>query len=95
MAARNLYDPADVKIIWESKPFPTTSYNYAHDLNPELVEKIKQAFFSFELEGTALGKEFEGVSKFVPIDYEKDWDVIREIQEANGVEYTQEKLAAE
>jgi phosphonate transport system substrate-binding protein len=95
MAARNLYDPADVKIIWESKPFPTTSYNYAHDLSPELVEKIKQAFFSFELEGTALGKEFEGVSKFVPIDYKKDWDVIREIQEANGVEYTQEKLAAE
>lgn len=95
MAARNLYDPADVKIIWESKPFPTTSYNYAHNLKPELVEKIKEAFFSFELAGTALGKEFEGVSKFVPIEYKKDWDVIREIQEANGVEYTQEKLAAE
>lgn len=95
MAERGLYDPDEVKIIYESKPFPTTSYTYAHDLDPALVEKIKEAFFTFKLEGTALGKEFSNVSKFIPIDYKEDWDVIRQIQKANGVEYTQEKLANE
>ncbi|MFW6024110.1 MAG: phosphate/phosphite/phosphonate ABC transporter substrate-binding protein [Dichotomicrobium sp.] len=92
MADRGLYDPDEVKIIWESKPFPTTSYTHAHNLDPELVEKIKEAFFSFDFEGTALGEEFSGVSKFIPISYKDDWAVIREIQKANGVEYTRQNL---
>lgn len=92
MAERGLYDPEEVKIIWESSAFPTTSYTHAHNLDPELVEKIKEAFFSFDFEGTALGEEFQGVTKFVPITYQEDWAIIREIQEANGVEYTQQNL---
>ncbi|WFM69882.1 phosphate/phosphite/phosphonate ABC transporter substrate-binding protein [Halomonas sp. CKK8] len=92
MAARGLYDPEDVKIIYESDSFPTTSYNYAHNLHPDLVEKIEEAFFSFEFAGTELGEEFEGVEKFIPINYKDNWKVIRTIQEANGVEYTPENL---
>jgi phosphonate transport system substrate-binding protein len=95
MAERDLYDPESVRIVWESEPFPTTSYAYAHNLDPELREKIEEAFFSFDFEGTALGEEFAGVSKFVPITYEKDWAIIRQIQAANGVQYTPEALAAE
>ncbi len=95
MAERGLYDPEEMKIIWESDPFPTTSYTYAHDLDPALVEKIKQAFFSFDFAGTALGEEFKDVSKFVPISYKKDWAVIREIQAANGVKYTPQDLSKE
>lgn len=92
MAQRNLYDPADVKILYESEPFPTTSYTYAHNLHPDLVEKIKEAFFTFDMKGTALGEEFKGVTKFIPISYKKDWNVIRTIQKANGVVYTPENL---
>lgn len=95
MAERGLYDPEEVKIIWESDPFPTTSYTYAHNLDPALVEKIKEAFFSFDFAGTALGEEFQGVSKFIPISYQKDWAVIREIQKANGVQYTPQDLSKE
>ena len=94
MAERGLYDPADVRLIWESDPFPTTSFTVAHDLEPELAEKIKQAFFSFQFEGTKLGEEFQGVSKFIPITYKDQWAVIREIQANNGVEYTPQGLAA-
>lgn len=93
MAERGLYDPADVRKIWESDPFPTTSFTLAHDLAPELAEKIKEAFFTFEFEGTALGDEFEGVSKFIPITYKDQWAVIRQIQASNGVEYTPQGLA--
>lgn len=92
MAARKLYDPEKVKLIWESKRFPTTSYAVAHNLDPALVEKIKEAFFSFDFKDTALGKEFKDVSKFIPITYKNDWEVIREIQKANGVEYTPQNL---
>src|SRR3546814_10705146 len=79
MAERGLYDPEEVKIIFESRPFPTTSYTSAHNLAPELVEKIKEAFFTFKLEGTTLGEEFSGVSTFVPIEYKDDWEIIRTI----------------
>lgn len=92
MAARDLYDPEEVKIIYESDRFPTTSYNHAHNLHPDLVDKIEEAFFSFEFAGTELGKEFEGVEKFIPINYQEHWKVIRTIQEANGVEYTPDNL---
>jgi phosphonate transport system substrate-binding protein len=88
MAARDLYDPAEVKIIYETERFPTTSYNYVYNLHPDLIERIGEAFFSFDFEGTALGDEFEGVSKFIPINYQEHWQVIREIQEFNNVEYT-------
>ncbi len=88
MAARGLYDPEDVKIIYETDPFPTTSYNYVYNLHPDLVEKIEEAFFTFEFAGTALGEEFEGVERFIPINYQQHWNVIRTIQAANNVEYT-------
>jgi phosphonate transport system substrate-binding protein len=92
MAARGLYDPAEVKIIYETDPFPTTSYNYVYNLHPDVVELVKEAFFSFDFAGTALGEEFEGVDKFIPINYLQHWAVIRTIQEYNGVEYTEAGL---
>ncbi|WP_163559250.1 phosphate/phosphite/phosphonate ABC transporter substrate-binding protein [Halomonas sp. NO4] len=92
MAARDLYDPDEVRLIYESDSFPTTSYTYAHNLHPDLVDKIEEAFFSFDFAGTALGEEFEGVEKFIPINYQEHWKVIRTIQKANGVEYTPDNL---
>ena len=92
MAERGLYDPEEVKIVFESKRFPTTSYTYAHNLKPELIDKIKKAFFSFDMKGTELGEEFDGVTKFVPVTYQEDWEVIRDIQDANGVVYSQENV---
>lgn len=92
MAARGLYDPEDLRIIYETSPFPTTSYNYVYNLHPDLIAKIEEAFFSFDFEGTALGDEFEGLTQFVPINYQDDWAIIREIQTVNGVVYTPANL---
>ncbi len=92
MAARGLYDEEDVRMIWESDRFPTTSYNYAHNLNPELAKKIREAFYSFKFAGTELGEEFEGVETFIPINYKDNWKVIRTIQASNGVQYTRDNL---
>lgn len=92
MIARGVIDPSKLRVVYESQPFPTTSYAYAHNLAPELVKKIKKAFFTFDFRGTALGEEFSGVTQFVPITYKEDWQVIRDIQAANDVTYTQEGL---
>jgi phosphonate transport system substrate-binding protein len=76
--------------IYTSQTFPTTGYGVVYNLPPELQEKIKDAFFSFDWEGTALAEEFgrNGEDQFIPITFQEDWAVIRQIDEANGVTYT-------
>ena len=84
---------SDIRIIWESKPFPTTSYGFAHNLKPELQAKIRDAFLSFDWSGTALKKEFgKQADRFIPITFKAFWRDVRVIQEQNGVVYTQKSL---
>ena len=91
MADRGLFDPRDVRIIFETDPFPTTSYGYAHNLHPDLVKKIKEAFLTYKFAGTPLGEEFK-VDGFIEITYKDQWAQIRKINEYNGIEYTFEGL---
>jgi phosphonate transport system substrate-binding protein len=88
MIDRKVVEFAKIRSIYKSETFPTTGYGHAHNLDPKLVEKIKEAFFSFPWEGSALKAEFKKEDKFIPISYKKDWNVIRKIDEANGVKYT-------
>jgi phosphonate transport system substrate-binding protein len=90
MVDRGVVDPAKIRTIYKSQTFPTTGFGYAHNLDPTLAAKIRQAFFTFEWEGSALKKEFEksGEGKFISIVHKFDWDVIRKIDAANGIEYT-------
>ena len=88
MFDRKVVDPKKIRSVYKSDTFPTTGYGYAHNLDPKLVEKIKEAFFTFNWEGSALQKEFKKEGKFVPITHKKDWAVIRKIDAANGVKYT-------
>jgi phosphonate transport system substrate-binding protein len=88
MVERKVVDPAKIRTIYKSETFPTTGYGYAHNLDPKLVEKIKEAFFTFQWEGSALKAEFKNEDRFTPITYKRDWSVIRKIDAANGVKYT-------
>ncbi len=88
MIERKVFDPAKIRSIYKSQTFPTTGYGYAHNLDPKLVAKIKEAFFSFQWEGSALAAEFKKEAKFIPIEFKKDWDVLRKIDQATGVKYT-------
>ena len=84
---------SDIRVIWESKPFPTTSYGFAHNLNPDLQKKVRDAFLSFDWKGTALKKEFgKQADRFIPITFKSFWRDVRTIQEQNGVVYTQAAL---
>lgn len=90
MIEREVVTEDQLKIIYTSQTFPTTGYGVAHNLTPELQEKIKEAFFSFDWAGTKLEEEFSksGEAQFIPITFQEDWSVIRQIDEANGVSYT-------
>ncbi len=87
MFDRKVVDKAKIRTIYKSETFPTTSYGVVYNLEPKLAAKIKEAFLTFDWEGTALKVEFKGNDKFVPITFKKDWNVIRKIDAANGVKY--------
>ncbi len=88
MFERKVVDKAKIRTIYKSETFPTTGYGVAHNLDSKLVEKIKEGFFTFNWEGSALQAEFKGNDKFAPITYKKDWSVIRKIDAASGVKYS-------
>ncbi len=90
MVARNVLKASDVKIVYTSPVFPTAGFAYSHNLEPGLVQKIKEAFYSFKFEGTSVGREFKGRTGFLPVNYAKDWESVVGILEANGVVFTKE-----
>ena len=92
MIARGVVKADQLKVIYASQPFPTSGYGTVYNLKPELQEKIKQAFFSFNWEGSDLLKEFEKSEppqeKFIPISYKDKWQVVRQIDQAMDIKYT-------
>jgi len=90
MIARDVVSRDDLVTIYTSDTFPTTGYGTVYNLHPDLQASIEEAFFSFDWEGTALLREFEpqGESQFIPITFEENWAVIRQIDAAMGVTYS-------
>ncbi len=86
-------NPDDMVVIWESETFPTSSFGYAHDLKPELVEKIRKAFNEYRFT-PEMQKTFGGADRFYPVTYQKDWAIIRDIADANGESFNQAGLEA-
>ena len=88
MFERKVVDKARIRTIYKSETFPpraTASPTISIRRSPQ---KIKEAFFTFPWEGSALKAEFKTEDRFVPITYQKDWSVIRKIDAATGVKYT-------
>lgn len=90
MIEREVVSPDQIRSIYQSATFPTTGYGTVYNLTPELQQQIRDAFFSFEWEGSALAEEFSasGEEQFIEISFQEDWEVIRQIDEATGVSYS-------
>ena len=93
MRERGMFKKDDIRVVYESRPFPRTAFGVAYDLTPELQAKIKLAFTGFDFKGSALGKEFKDSKAFIGINYAEDWKTIRDIQKATGASYTAEDLS--
>lgn len=89
MIDRGVVSADDIVNLYTSETFPTTGYGTVYNLHPDLQESVREAFFSFDWEGTTLQEEFSrnGEEQFIPITFEEHWSVIRQINEAQGVEY--------
>lgn len=90
MFERDVVDEDQLVTLYQSQTFPTSSYGTVYNLEPELQDSIREAFFSYDWEGTALAEEFgqNGESQFIPITFEDEWAVIRTIDEENDVSYS-------
>lgn len=90
MIERDVIKADQIVSIYKSDTFPTTGYGVAHNLTPELQEKIREGFFSFEWAGSSLEEEFSksGEAQFIPITFKDNWVVVREIDAAMGVSYS-------
>ena len=87
MIFRDTVDESSLRSIYKSQTFPTTAYGHAYNLHPRVAAKVKQAFFTFTWEGSALKEEFSNEDRFISIGYKNEWEIIRTIDEANGVTY--------
>jgi len=89
MMARDVVKKDQIVTVYKSETFPTAAFGLAHNLDPAVAAKVRAAFFSYPWAGTGLEKEFSslGVSKFVPITYQKDWAVVRKVDAAMNVSY--------
>ncbi len=94
MAVRGTIKAADFRTIYKSPVFPTSSFAYAHDLKPELAKKLRECFFSFRFTAE-MQKEFNGDDRFLPITYQKDWAVVRDVAEKSGTPYNKAAYDAE
>jgi phosphonate transport system substrate-binding protein len=91
MVARGAVNPASIRSIYRSQTFPPSAYGVAHNLAPALAERIREAFFSFNWEGSALLTEFQRnqppQERFIPITFREQWAVIRQVDQAMNVSY--------
>jgi phosphonate transport system substrate-binding protein len=94
MIKRDVIKEDDTVVVYQSQKFPTTGFGYVYNLKPELAEKVKESFMTFEWDKpdgspTSLKVEFEksNEGQFIPITFKEHWDVIRKIDAANDVSY--------
>ena len=93
MENRGAVDGNELRVVWESRSFPSTSFGFAHNLAPDLQRKVHDAFLTFDWKGKGLAREFgQQANKFCTISYQETWEPIRLIQKENGVRYNVKDL---
>ena len=94
MVDRGTVKRDDFRVLYRSAVFPTSSFAYAHDLKPELADKLQSCFFSFRFPASMV-KEFNGDDRFRPITYRETWAVVRDVAERSGTPYNKAAFEAE
>jgi phosphonate transport system substrate-binding protein len=86
MARRGVVKIENFRKLYVSPPFITSSFAYAHDLEPALAAKIRECFATYKFT-PEMTKEFNGDDRFWPVNYRKDWAVVRQVAEATGTPF--------
>jgi phosphonate transport system substrate-binding protein len=103
MGERGQVKEADFRIIYRSQKFPTSSFAYAHDLEPKLADKLLSCFYDYRFPAE-MQKAFDGADRFFPINYKTTWEPVRAVAAGSGQSFdktaydketAKEKAAAE
>ncbi|MEN8189308.1 MAG: phosphate/phosphite/phosphonate ABC transporter substrate-binding protein [Thermodesulfobacteriota bacterium] len=81
----------DIRILYTSPRFPTLSLGYAHNLHPKLAAGIQEALTTYRIP-EQLHKHYKGADRLMPVSYKNDWEIVRFMAKAGGVQYTEESL---
>ena len=99
MAERGVVKRDDFRVIWKSANFAPGGLSMVHDLAPALEKKICEYTYAFHYP-PEMQKGFQGADRWLPIDYKKDWDLVRRVakesgQSFNRASFDKEKARAE
>jgi phosphonate transport system substrate-binding protein len=103
MGERGQIKESDFRIIYRSQKFPTSSFAYAHDLEPKLADKMLSCFYEYRFPAE-MQKAFDGADRFFPINYRTTWEPVRAVAAGSGQSFdkaayeketAKEKAAAE
>jgi phosphonate transport system substrate-binding protein len=83
MSVRGQVKESDYRVIYRSAKFPTSSFAYAHDLEPAFRDKMLKCFYEYRFP-EEMKKAFDGADRFYPINYKEHWAVVRDVAEAGG-----------
>lgn len=78
MADRGIVRRGAFRILYTSPRFPPGALSMAHDLAPPLRAKIAECTFAFRYP-PAMSQAFQGADRWVPVDYRRDWEVVRSV----------------
>jgi phosphonate transport system substrate-binding protein len=95
MIGRGQVKEENFRVIWKSKPFPTSSFAYAHDLQPELAKKLTQCFYDFRFPDVMKKAIGGGDDRFVPVTYLKEWEPVRFVADKVNAPYNKAAYEAE
>ncbi len=93
MIQRGTVKESEFRVIWQSDPFPTSSFAYAHDLEPALRDKMLKCFYDYRYTED-MKKSFDGADRFFPVTYLKDWEVVRKVAAGSGESFGQAAFEA-
>ena|SRR5687767_1515465 len=86
MVERGQVKAEDFRVIYKSQTFPTSSFAYAHDLDPKLRDTMLKCFYDYRFP-PAMQKEFGGADRFFPITYKEHWEIVRQVADGSGEKF--------
>lgn len=83
MIARGEVKSTDFRILFESEGFPPDAFSIANYVETKLASKIKKCFYDYKFPAN-MSKFLEGNDQFFPLQYKKDWQLVRLVARAAG-----------
>jgi phosphonate transport system substrate-binding protein len=73
---------SDFRTIYQSQVVPRFTIGYVYNLQPELAAKVSAAILDFKNESGPVGEDSGKPLHFVAVDYKKDFEFVRKIDES-------------